>query len=403
MMRVVKSNKRARFLSLFLWPLSSTIFVLHLLAYRNLNHLAFSEGEVSGPLSRHSSLWSNKYNLVHVVHSRFMQHQGNLTHLGRARLELFKSFCMPTLQQQTTQEFLWILWTDPTLDAGLRSELVKLVRGVPNAVVLAQNSYPEGFRNATLFDSSPLWSGSRQLLIDYRHASQRHTLVETQLDADDGLNTEYLERIQRNVNLTMGGISSESWRVYCIQDYIEWQFFSLPKSNQGLLTPFNENHCPTPGLTWVYSTGAGPHNRSISHPTQHFDIHELTPECSEEPKNCLQAIRATGNISYWAIRARTPTSHGTHQLLVPNLTRHRSDELAMYQQKQEELWRNVVSMFGVRASDVHQSRQKIRADLKYVLLDAQKGRCTQDNSCKIATEHFLHALLEHIESNNEIT
>jgi len=380
--------------------LASTAFFLHLLIYYKLHELAFTAERIV--IQRPPLVWSNKYNLVHVVHSRFMQHQGNLTHLGRARLELFKSFCLPTLQHQSTREFLWILSVDPNLDADLKSELLQLVQDVPNAVVLAQNSYPEGFRNATL-DSIPLWSGSIELLKNYQRASQRHALLETQLDADDGLHSVYLEGIQQNVNQTMGDINSESWRVYCVFDYIEWQFFSLPKSNQGLLTPFREERCPTPGLTWAYSIKAGPHNRSIDHARQHMSINERTPKCSREPQNCVQVIRATDRIPFWAIRSRTPTSHGTHQLLVPNITEHRIDELAKHQHHQEDLWEKVANMFSIQANDVGHSRQKIHADFKNVLQDALKGRCTQDNSCKWVTEELLQTLLNNVESENEKT
>ena len=53
--------------------------------------------------------WKNENNLVHVVLTRFMQHQPKLVNLGRARLELFKSFCVPTMRQQTSRQFLWII------------------------------------------------------------------------------------------------------------------------------------------------------------------------------------------------------------------------------------------------------------------------------------------------------
>ena len=49
-------------------------------------------------------VWENDYNLVHVVYSRFMQHQPNLMDLGRARLILFllaiSAIALPPLKKR---------------------------------------------------------------------------------------------------------------------------------------------------------------------------------------------------------------------------------------------------------------------------------------------------------------
>jgi len=388
-----KRRSRPNFCCQYFWPsIAVTVILLHLLVYHRLHDQAFSIERI---IERPPLVWSNKYDLVHVVHSRFMQHQGNLTHLGRARLELFKSFCLPTLQHQSTQEFLWILSVDPDLDADLKSELLQLVRDVPNVIVLAQNGYPEGFRNVTPFDSSPLWSGSRELLENYQRASQNHTLLETQLDADDGLHSEYLERVQQNVNQTLRG--RKAWKVFCIMDQVEWQFYGLPQSDRGLLLPIlGGYYCPTPGVTWAYSTKVGLKARGVD-ARQHQFIGEYFDDCKKEPHHkCLQRMQATDSVPFWALRARTPTSHGTNQLLIPNVTKDRRFEFRKYKRRQDKLWENVTGMFGVQAVDAEQTRRKIDKDLKNIIEDAMKGRCTQDNSCKQATKKLLESLMEHV-------
>ena len=40
--------------------------------------------------------------MIHILHTRFMQDQGNLTQLAWARFQLFETFCFPTIAQQTT-------------------------------------------------------------------------------------------------------------------------------------------------------------------------------------------------------------------------------------------------------------------------------------------------------------
>jgi hypothetical protein len=53
--------------------------------------------------------WRNDYGVVHVVSTRFQQHQPDLLHLGRARLALFEAFCLRTMKLQSSQQFLWII------------------------------------------------------------------------------------------------------------------------------------------------------------------------------------------------------------------------------------------------------------------------------------------------------
>ncbi|KAL7566396.1 hypothetical protein ACA910_011135 [Epithemia clementina (nom. ined.)] len=42
--------------------------------------------------------WKNDYNVVHVIHTRFMQNQATLHHLAKARLELFQTFALPSIE-----------------------------------------------------------------------------------------------------------------------------------------------------------------------------------------------------------------------------------------------------------------------------------------------------------------
>jgi hypothetical protein len=71
---------------------------------------------------------------IHIVNTRLQQHASNLPALGAARLELFETFCLPSMIHQTIQpqsvnqtyqsqqkfRFLWIIKTDPKLDSTLK-------------------------------------------------------------------------------------------------------------------------------------------------------------------------------------------------------------------------------------------------------------------------------------------
>ncbi len=79
--------------------------------------------------------------LIHIVQSRFMQEQGPLETLGMARLKLFESFCLPSMVQQTSQNFFWIIKTDPqfTTTAAF-GRLFELVKPHHNIYLVASNT-----------------------------------------------------------------------------------------------------------------------------------------------------------------------------------------------------------------------------------------------------------------------
>ena len=74
---------------------------------------------------------------VHIIHTRFMQHQPHLIHLGLARLELMKSFTIESLVQQTSQNFLWVIRTDPNLNATLKEPILDFLKDYERHLLIA--------------------------------------------------------------------------------------------------------------------------------------------------------------------------------------------------------------------------------------------------------------------------
>jgi hypothetical protein len=83
-----------------------------------------------------------------LVNSRFQQHDKNLTALGEARLELFETFCLPSMVHQTIQpknnsnlyQFIWIIKIDPKLDLRLKKKMVQLLKPYPNFFLVGSNN-----------------------------------------------------------------------------------------------------------------------------------------------------------------------------------------------------------------------------------------------------------------------
>ncbi len=81
------------------------------------------------------------WRLIHLVQSRFMQEQGPLETLGMARLKLFQTFCLPSMVQQSSQEFFWIIKTDPQFTTTtVFQQLVESVKSHPNIYLVASNT-----------------------------------------------------------------------------------------------------------------------------------------------------------------------------------------------------------------------------------------------------------------------
>ena len=173
--------------------------------------------------------------IVHVVSTRFMQGQSDLIELGLARLALFQSFCLPSMLNQSNTNFIWIIRADPGLHPTIVASLAQLLKGKPNFVLLGSNANPEGFGrprgpfNDFVMDA-PIWSGNITLVEEaYRKSSDGSAyLLETRLDADDGLNTQFIETIQAEATSHFAAadaanvLETHVWRLWCSHSFLEW-------------------------------------------------------------------------------------------------------------------------------------------------------------------------------------
>ncbi|KAL7558368.1 hypothetical protein ACA910_007057 [Epithemia clementina (nom. ined.)] len=233
-------------------------------------------GSITTTSTPPSSSWHNDYNLVHVVNTRFLQHQPRLLHLAKARLELFQTFPLPSMRQQSNQQFLWIIWTDPNLDFNLRQALLQLVADWPQVLVVASyhNEQARNLRTLYGFETVEamrphIWYGNVDLLTSYFEASQSHVLVETDLDADDALAQTFVETAQAQAATSVGHDfrpAATHSETYCPEYHAEWRFFADDNNHdtndnhnapEGQLVHYhNQNFCIKSGLTIAYHVQA---------------------------------------------------------------------------------------------------------------------------------------------------
>lgn len=203
--------------------------------------------------------------IIHIVYTRFMQHQPDLISLGLARMELLNEFFVQSLLGQSTHNFLVVIRTDPHLNPVIKQPLLTLFPNVTQQpqqpsnpypfryLVIGSNNNPKSHQYAHLVqqleqrndgdgDGDTIWSGTLQNAKDYlRMASTGPKIImETRLDSDDGLHTEYLEQLQDQARETFQTALTTStatttttstsdagvWRMWCANKYLEWQYMA---------------------------------------------------------------------------------------------------------------------------------------------------------------------------------
>jgi Putative rhamnosyl transferase len=324
--------------------------------------------------------------MIHIVNTRFMQEQANLTFgaLGLARLALFQVFCLPTMQHQTLQQFLWIIRVDPDLDTRLLKKLVRLVQPLSNNVYIVGSNhnfrinqdFPGAWRNgaqardlAGLFDSNyssssdttastfptRVYTGNQTLLEMAMALESQLPILETRLDADDGLHVQFIETLQKEAWEQAFSVQEKQprlkWKYWCAQRNVEWHWSPPSLVPSAAKNNYNnkqrqrhgeENHdadassllygklmgvqhqamCITAGITVGFPVGTDerqvpvfPHHE-LAWRIQHEELSSSSSSSScglANTSNCLEFLKVH---PFEAVRSRTPTSHGMLDILL---------------------------------------------------------------------------------------
>mmetsp|Transcript_16225 Transcript_16225/g.24334 ORF Transcript_16225/g.24334 Transcript_16225/m.24334 type:complete len:408 (+) Transcript_16225:61-1284(+) len=193
---------------------------------------------------------------IHIINTRFMQQQGNLTTLAEARLHLFETFTLPSIMEQSSQKFIWVIKVDPHLDKTILEKLVGMIQdavavsssnkksdnvgdgnndgngnnkdnngfGERVFVVSSNKNYKHNYgswrggaemrevlshadadtdittslSSASISSRGGIHTGNIHLLHRIKDLEASKIMLQTRLDADDGLHLKYLEHIQKD-------------------------------------------------------------------------------------------------------------------------------------------------------------------------------------------------------------
>ena len=310
--------------------------------------------------------------LLHIVHTRFQQDQPHLLFLGRARLLLFKTFCLPTMISQTSQQFLWIIHTDPKLHHDLLAELRAMLRPYPHFYLIGSNvnmnldseSSWKDDKQGKIILQSPIHSGDVTLLRQAYVMRHSRPLLETRLDADDGLHSEFLEYLQTCA--TKRFATPQTWMYWCSRRHLEW----FPGDE---LQPVEHSKlCISAGITVGYNIGTS----IVPHYPHDVLYKSLVPgQCGVD--NCIELVN---EFPFCAIRSRTLTSAGMKDLSPTRIW------------PKAQLWNLIHDKFHIEStSDV---QAYMRDHLVEIAKDNLSGQCTSGHSCKLQAKEDLQRLIE---------
>eukprot|EP00980_Cylindrotheca_fusiformis_P013845 scaffold3596_cov126-Cylindrotheca_fusiformis.AAC.3 len=351
---------------------------------------------------RSSSSSYEEDGLVHILHSRFMQHQPSLIELGLARLELMEEFFLSSLQAQTSQNFLCVIRTDPELDATLLKRLLKMMKRLHHHfsfLVLASNESPHSnyMDISKMNDDAIVLGGNLEQARKYLAKSRN--VLETRLDVDDGLNRFFVEDLQEAATSHLEQTSQ--WKIWCASSFVEWQFQSKTLGS-GSLVSLRASTCITAGLSVVYVIPED-HSKKLEVPSthKHSTLHETLPKCNPNKKTTTECFEFF-SLHPTALRARTPSSAGMRNILWPVASlnpsaageRRYRQVAASQKAAQAKLWKASDFFFDFDEPTARKIHGYLETHMKQIAQDNLKGQCTHGHSCKDDSRLLLQSIVK---------
>ena len=345
----------------------------------------------------HTSTINEDWPLIHIVNTRFMQEQGHLTTLARARLLLFETFCLPTMIHQTSQSFLWIIKTDPNLDESIRTDLVSLLKPYPNFYLVGSNhnyqigqgpgSWRDGSEGEDIL-ASTIYTGNIKWLLQAHALRQERSILETRLDADDGIHKVFLQYVQQSAIKYLGNYH---WLYWCSCRHIEW--YASPFNARGLVNPVqHEKLCITPGITVGFPVNLQKENEvpQFGHDILYKEI-ERTGGCHVNDGNVggnnnLECIQLVDDLSFVAVRSRTLTSAGMKDIeLQQEILKEKSVKM---------MWTILNKLFYISEKNARNANLFVQDNLAQIAKENLEGQCTTGHSCKNSSVILLQKLMK---------
>ena len=252
---------------------------------------------------------------------------------------------------------------------------------------------------------------------------EERPVLETRLDADDGLHKNFVEYIQDEAlkrfrpseNSKIGDDSLiPNWLYWCSRRHIEWHSDtdgSLSEEHEanvgnvefGYMNMIQHDKiCVTPGITVGYNAVVGKAPNAIDVPKYDHDVLykklENSASCYNDNKGinvldetetrgpCLELIE---DFLFCAIRSRTLTSAGMDKVdLAANDGSYQEKDLT------EKLWAMSKRAFGVTKANVKNTQEFLIRNKKAIAQENLLGQCSSGHSCKDSAKVKLRKIVD---------
>ena len=230
-------------------------------------------------------------------------------------------------------------------------------------------------------------TGDIQLLRSRMLDRNRPLLLETRLDADDGLRFDALSQIQTLAQALP--VDTRGWQIICNNIHYEWRneevlaitSNSTTSISSGKLRVVRESICVTPGYTLVRHREPS----SIHFPSWPKLGHNLVarewPECRVANQNIVEEFLEgdnNGNATFdcWkkmsfiptALRSRTVTSAGMSRI------ESKAEDSKKFENRTKMFWSFVTRDFNIEPEKARLTSQYMRDNLHNIALDNLKGQ-----------------------------
>ena len=276
--------------------------------------------------------------------------------------------------RQTNQDFFWLIQTDPDLDKELMDELIRLAAPYPNFFLIKSNFVKKvpitRHWHYRFLNITQVVTGDKERLQKAYEEAPKKILIETNLDAEDGLAFPVVQAIRDDTVKRLSSIAKQGlskrkngWVVSCYHQYIGW----YPNTGMAGSATSEDGHlkidlrhdtfCPTPGMTV-----ASVPNANVTHvPVRKHNklVREVSRCNSDEDTMCLNGI---GQIPM-SVRARTPSSAGMNNIG----GKIRADNSNQF------LWSYLDNLFGITREDVQRAGKYFLDNSKAIAREDLEG------------------------------
>jgi hypothetical protein len=239
---------------------------------------------------------------------------------------------------------------------------------------------------------------------------EERPVLETRLDADDGLYRHYIQYIQevaldrfKSYEEIDDRISTPNWLYWCSRRHIEWhsdtdgslskpQAANVGDAEVGYMNVIqHDKYCVTPGITIGFNVNNAEvpqfnHNelyRSLENDVSCYDK-KVANHNDRGP--CLEIVE---DFVFCAIRSRTLTSAGMGNINLAEREGGRQPK-----ELTEKLWDFSKQAFGVSKTSVKDTQDFLNQNKVLIAEENLKGQCKKGHSCKKAAKEMLRKIVD---------